>query len=62
VVVRQRLPESIVLSGKADRTHQAYRHGPVDMKVNKQHGGRVAYWNESDCHHREPLMASYARP
>ena len=36
-------------------------HGPVDMKVNTQHGGRIAYWNDSDGHVWEVLTVSYAR-
>ena len=36
-------------------------HGPVDMKVNKQHGGRIVYWNEPDGHVWEALIVSYAR-
>lgn len=42
----------------------AYRstpHGPVDMQVNMQHGGRIAYWNEPDGHVWEILTVSYAR-
>ena len=36
-------------------------HGPVDMKVNTQHGGSIVYWNEPDGHHWELLTVSYAR-
>ena len=36
-------------------------HGPADMKVNKQHGGRIVYWNEPDGHVWEILTVSYAR-
>ena len=36
-------------------------HGPVDMKVNTQHGGRIVYWNEPDGHVWEALTVSYAR-
>jgi hypothetical protein len=42
----------------------AYRsnvHGPVDMQVNTQHGGRIVYWNEPDGHQWEILTVSYAR-
>ncbi|ABE44560.1 VOC family protein [Polaromonas sp. JS666] len=42
----------------------AYRstpHGPVDMQVNTQHGGRIVYWNEPDGHVWEALTVSYAR-
>lgn len=36
-------------------------HGPVDFKVNSQHGGRIVYWNEPDDHQWEMLTVSYAR-
>ena len=36
-------------------------HGPVDMQVNTQHGGRIVYWNEPDGHQWEALTVSYAR-
>ena len=36
-------------------------HGPVDMKVNTQHGGRIVYWSEPDGHIWEALTVSYAR-
>ena len=36
-------------------------HGPVDMRVNTQHGGRIVYWNEPDGHVWEILTTSYAR-
>lgn len=36
-------------------------HGPVDMQVNTQHGGRIVYWNEPDGHVWEALTVSYAR-
>jgi hypothetical protein len=42
----------------------AYRstpHGPVDMQVNTQHGGRIVYWNEPGGHVWEALTVSYAR-
>lgn len=42
----------------------AYRstpHGPVDMQVNTQHGGRIVYWDEPDGHVWEALTVSYAR-
>ena len=35
--------------------------GPVDMKVDTQHGGRIVYWNEPDVHQWELLTVSYAR-
>ncbi|MDN3554426.1 VOC family protein [Halomonas maura] len=36
-------------------------HGPVDMEINTQHGGRIVYWNEPDGHVWEVLTVSYAR-
>ena len=36
-------------------------HGPIDMEINTQHGGRVVYWNEPDGHVWEVLTVSYAR-
>ncbi|WP_137896348.1 VOC family protein [Ramlibacter sp. 2FC] len=42
----------------------AYRssvHGPVDSRVDTQHGGRIVYWNEPDGHQWEMLTLSYAR-
>jgi len=36
-------------------------HGPQDMRVNTDHGGRIVYWNEPDGHMWEILTASYAR-
>jgi hypothetical protein len=36
-------------------------HGPVDMKINTQHGGRIVYWNKPDGHVWEALTVSYAR-
>jgi len=42
----------------------AYRsspHGPVDMQINTQHGGRIVYWDEPDGHVWEALTVSYAR-
>lgn len=37
-------------------------HGPVDMRVNDRHGGRIVYWSEPDGHVWEALTVSYARP
>lgn len=42
----------------------AYRstpHGPVDMKINTRHEGRIVYWNEPDGHVWEILTVSYER-
>ena len=36
-------------------------HGPVDMQINTQHGGRIVYWSEPDGHAWEILTESYAR-
>ncbi|WP_420391041.1 hypothetical protein [Marinobacter sp.] len=36
-------------------------HGPVDMAINTQQGGRIVYWNEPDGHVWEALTESYAR-
>jgi len=36
-------------------------HGPADMKVNTDYGGRLLYWNEPDGHQWEILTVSYAR-
>jgi catechol 2,3-dioxygenase-like lactoylglutathione lyase family enzyme len=36
-------------------------HGPVDMQVNTDHGGRLVYWNDPDGHQWEILTVSYAR-
>lgn len=36
-------------------------HGPIDMKINTQHGGRIVYWNQPDGHVWEALTVSYAR-
>ena len=36
-------------------------HGPVDMQVNTQHGGRIVYWSKPDDHIWEALTVSYAR-
>jgi len=36
-------------------------HGPVDMRIDTEHGGKIAYWNEPDGHQWEILTVSYAR-
>jgi len=36
-------------------------HGPVDMQVNTQYGGKIVYWSEPDGHAWEILTVSYAR-
>ncbi len=35
--------------------------GPMDLKVNKEYGGDMIYWNEPDGHQWEMLTVSYAR-
>ena len=37
-------------------------HGPVDFRINTQHGGSIVYWNEPAGHVWELLTVSYARP
>lgn len=42
----------------------AYRsspHGPLDGRIDTQHGGCIVYWNEPDGHVWEALTVSYAR-
>jgi len=36
-------------------------HGPADMQVNTQRGGRIVYWSEPAGHVWEALTVSYAR-
>ncbi len=36
-------------------------HGPVDSKIDTDHGGRIVYWSEPDGHVWEMLTVSYAR-
>jgi catechol 2,3-dioxygenase-like lactoylglutathione lyase family enzyme len=36
-------------------------HGPVDMRVDTAHGGRIVYWNDPEDHQWELLTESYAR-
>jgi hypothetical protein len=36
-------------------------HGPMDMKINVDHGGRIVYWEEPEGHYWEILTVSYAR-
>jgi hypothetical protein len=37
-------------------------HGPADMRINTNLGGKGVYWNEPDGHYWEILTVSYARP
>jgi catechol 2,3-dioxygenase-like lactoylglutathione lyase family enzyme len=44
--------------------HIEYRsrvHGPVDMQVSTEFGGKDVYWNDPDGHQWEMLTVSYAR-
>lgn len=41
--------------------HRSTPHGPADLQVNTQLGGRIVYWNEPDGHVWEALTVSYAR-
>ena len=41
--------------------YRSLPHGPVDMQVNTQHGGRIVYWSAPDGHVWEALTLSYAR-
>ena len=36
-------------------------HGPMDGRINTDHGGRIVYWSEPDGHVWEALTVSYAR-
>jgi hypothetical protein len=50
--------------GRIEAARIPYRssvHGPVDLRIDTQHGGRIVYWNEPDGHQWEMLTASYAR-
>jgi hypothetical protein len=50
--------------GRIEAAKIPYRsnvHGPVDHRVNVDHGGRIVYWNEPDGHQWEMLTVSYAR-
>jgi len=42
-------------------SYRSTPHGPVDMRINTQHGGSIVYWNEPDGHVWEILTVSYAR-
>lgn len=37
-------------------------HGPIDMQINMDNGGRNLYWFDPDGHNWEILTVSYARP
>jgi catechol 2,3-dioxygenase-like lactoylglutathione lyase family enzyme len=37
-------------------------HGPMDMQINTENGGKNLYWFDPDGHNWEILTVSYARP
>ena len=37
-------------------------HGPIDMQINTDNGGKNLYWFDQDGHNWEILTVSYARP
>jgi len=45
----------------ANIPYRSTPHGPMDMKINTDHGGRIVYWTEPDGHYWEILTVSYAR-
>jgi hypothetical protein len=45
----------------AQLPYRSSPHGPVDFKVNTDHGGCIVYWSEPDGHVWEALTVSYAR-
>jgi catechol 2,3-dioxygenase-like lactoylglutathione lyase family enzyme len=47
---------------KAGISYRSTPHGPMDMKINTDHGGKIVYWTEPDGHYWEILTVSYARP
>jgi hypothetical protein len=47
---------------KAGISYRSTPHGPMDMKVNTDHDGKIVYWTEPDGHYWEILTVSYARP
>jgi catechol 2,3-dioxygenase-like lactoylglutathione lyase family enzyme len=61
---RVELEEFDAILGRIKAAGIAYRsnvQGPVDMQVNKAHGGKIVYWSEPDGHVWELLTISYAR-
>ena len=42
-------------------SYRSLPHGPPDMKVNTERGGRIVYWEGPDVHHWEMLTQSYDR-
>jgi len=45
----------------ADIPYRSKVHGPVDMRIDREHGGSIVYWNDPDGHQWEMLTVSYAR-
>lgn len=45
----------------ADIPYRSNVRGPVDSRVDTEHGGRIVYWNVPDGHQWEMLTVSYAR-
>lgn len=43
----------------AGMKYRSTPHGPVDMKINREEGGSIAYWSEPDGHVWEILTVSY---
>jgi catechol 2,3-dioxygenase-like lactoylglutathione lyase family enzyme len=57
-------PEFDAILARIQAAGIAYRsnvRGPVDMKINRDYGGEMIYWNEPDGHQWEILTVSYAR-
>jgi len=46
---------------KAAIPYRSSVHGPVDHRIDTQHGGSIVYWNVPDGHQWEMLTVSYAR-
>jgi len=46
---------------KAEIPYRSSVHGPVDHRIDTQHGGSIVYWNVPDGHQWEMLTVSYAR-
>jgi hypothetical protein len=46
---------------RAGIRYRSNPHGPADMQVDTEHGGRIVYWDEPDGHYWELLTVSYAR-
>ena len=56
-----KLRSAQLLAGILDVPWSGSPTGPIDMKVNTEHGGRIVYWSEPDGHAWEILTQSYAR-